>query len=139
MHEGRKKNYLSLLLSECVCWDTVGRLSARKRFVLSRTPKNIEPPMPIHSTLGPIPCSKYKIIVFKHQNRFLAMKLHPTFGSCYFTTQVIQCMDEKSQNPYLQKGTRSFFLNNGLNTVNNSFILVCRSLEEENRNLWMAW
>lgn len=44
-------------------------------------------------------------------------------------------MEENTENPYLQKGTRSFFLNNGLNTVNDSLILVCRSLEEENRNL----
>lgn len=37
------------------------RDSERKRLVLSRTPKNIEPPIPIHKTLGPIPCSFYTI------------------------------------------------------------------------------
>lgn len=45
-----------------------------------------------------------------------------------------QCVEENTEKPYLQKGTRSLFLNNGLNTIHYSLILVCRSLDEENRD-----
>lgn len=37
----------------------LGRLPSSICFVLSRTPKNIEPPTPIHKTRGPTPCIKY--------------------------------------------------------------------------------
>jgi len=41
---------------------------------------------------------------------------------------------------YLQKSTRALFLNNGLNTIYDSLILVCRALEEEeNRNFVNRW
>jgi hypothetical protein len=47
---------------------------------------------------------------------------------------------ENTENMYLQKSTRSLFLNNGLNAIHNSLILVCRSLkEEENKNFISGW